>query len=75
MPSQKTSRAPEPGHRVAQVRRRAGLTQPQLAEKVGVSRPTIARIEAGGHAPSVTIALSIARVLGEPVETLFGGER
>ena len=75
MPASKTSRAPERGHRVAQARRRAGLTQPQLAEKVGVSRPTIARIETGGHAPSVTIALSIARELGESVESLFGGGR
>jgi putative transcriptional regulator len=75
MPASKPSRAPERGHRVAQARRRAGLTQPQLAEKVGVSRPTIARIETSGHAPSVTIALAIARELGESVESLFGGER
>ncbi|HTA32989.1 MAG TPA: helix-turn-helix transcriptional regulator [Solirubrobacteraceae bacterium] len=75
MPASKPSRAPERGHRVAVARRRAGLTQPQLAEKVGASRPTIARIETGGHAPSVKIALAIARELGEPVETLFGGER
>jgi putative transcriptional regulator len=75
VPAQKPTRAPERGHRVAQSRRAAGLTQPQLAAKVGVSRPTIARIEAGGHAPSVTVALAIARELGEPVETLFGGER
>ncbi len=75
MPASKPSRAPERGHRVALARKRAGLTQPQLAEKVGVSRPTIARIETGGHAPSVTIALAIARALGEPVETLFGGDR
>ncbi len=75
MPASKTNRAPERGHRVAQARRAAGLTQPQLAEKVGTSRPTIARIEAGGHSPSVQVALAIARELGEPVETLFGGER
>jgi len=75
MPRQKPSRAPERGHRVAQGRRRAGLTQPALAEKVGVSRPTIARIEAGKTSPSVALALAIARELGEPVETLFGGER
>ena len=75
MPASKATRAPERGHRVAQARHRAGLTQPQLAEKVGVSRPTIARIEAGGHSPSVAVALAIARELGEPVEALFGGER
>jgi DNA-binding XRE family transcriptional regulator len=41
---------------------------------VGVGRVSIARIE-GGTPPSVTLALSIAREVGEPVETLFGGER
>lgn len=74
MPRQKATRAPERGHRVAQARRRAGLTQQQLAEKVGVGRVSIARIE-GGTPPSVTLALRIARELGEAVETLFGGER
>jgi len=74
MPRQKPSRAPERGHRVAQARRRAGLTQQQLAESVGAGRVSIARIEAGTP-PSVTLALAIARELGEPVETLFGGER
>ncbi len=75
VPTKKPSRAPERGHRVAQARRRAGLTQPQLAERVGVGRATIARIEAGGTSPSVALALRIAQTLGEPVETLFGGER
>jgi putative transcriptional regulator len=65
----------ESGERVKAARNRANLTQPQLAEKVGVSRPTIARIEAGGYSPSVGLALAIARELGEPVEALFGGER
>lgn len=75
MPATKGSRAPERGNRVAQARKRAKLTQPQLAEKVGVGRATIARIEAGRQSPSVVLALKIARELGEPVETLFGGER
>jgi DNA-binding XRE family transcriptional regulator len=71
MPASKPNRAPERGHRVAQARHRAGLTQPQLAARVGVSRPTIARCE-GGHTPGVTIALAIARELGESAESLFG---
>ena len=75
MPAKKGSRAPERGHRVAQARKRAGLTQPQLAERVGVGRVTIARMEAGTHSPSVTLALAIGRELGEPVEALFGGQR
>jgi putative transcriptional regulator len=75
MPANNPTRAPERGHRVAQARKRAGLTQPELAEKVGVSRPTIARIETSGHAPSVTIALALSRELGESVESLFAGDR
>jgi putative transcriptional regulator len=61
--------------RVATARERAGLSQPALAERVGSSRPTIARIEAGATSPSVDLAIAIARELGEPVEALFGGER
>jgi DNA-binding XRE family transcriptional regulator len=72
MPRQKRSRAPERGHRVAQARKRTGLTQQQLADKVGVGRVSIARIEAGTP-PSVTLALRIANALGETVETLFAG--
>jgi len=73
MSRQKPSRAPERGHKVAQARKRAGLTQPQLAEKVGVGRATIARIEAGGTSPSVALALAISRELGDSVEALFDG--
>lgn len=75
MPARKTSRAPERGQRVAAARKAAGLTQPDLAERVGVGRQSIARIEAGRQTPSVTLALAIAGALGEPVEALFGGER
>jgi DNA-binding XRE family transcriptional regulator len=74
MPATNGSRAPERGHRVAQARKRAGLTQPQLAERVGVGRATIARIEAERQSPSVALALKIAREVGESVETLFGGD-
>jgi putative transcriptional regulator len=75
MPAKKPSRAPERGHRVAQARKRAGLTQKQLAERVGVGRVAIARIEGASTSPSVALALAISRELGEPVETLFGGGR
>jgi len=59
--------------RVAEARGRAGLSQPMLAERVGVGRATIARIEAGSTSPSVAVALAISRELGESVESLFGG--
>jgi putative transcriptional regulator len=75
MPTRKPNRTPERGHQVAIARRRAGLSQPALAEKVSVGRATIARIEAGKTSPSVALALAISRELGEPVEALFGGGR
>jgi putative transcriptional regulator len=60
---------------VAVARERAGLSQPALAARVGASRPTIARIEAGTSTPLVTLALALSRELGESVESLFGRER
>jgi putative transcriptional regulator len=52
-------------------RRAAELTQAELADAVGVTRQTIASIEAGNYAPSVYLALAIARRLGRTVEALF----
>ena len=54
------------------VRRRAQrLTQAELAKAVGVSRQTVIAVERGDYAPSVYLALRIARVLGATVEDLF----
>ncbi len=48
-----------------------GMTQQQLAERVGVTRQTIISIERGRYRPSVELALRLARVFGVPVEELF----
>jgi putative transcriptional regulator len=68
------ARTRERGQRVAEARGKAGLSQEALAERIGVKRLTIIRIEAGTR-PSVDVALAISRELGESVEALFGGER
>lgn len=52
-------------------RHKAGLTQEELAERVGVSRQTIIAIEKGNYAPSVALALKLATVLKTTVNTLF----
>lgn len=52
-------------------RRAAELTQAELANAVGVTRQTIASIEAGNYAPSVYLALALADRLGSTVEALF----
>ncbi len=52
-------------------RQRAGLTQEELAGRVGVRRETIARLEAGLYNPSLKLAIDLSRTLGVPVEELF----
>ena len=48
-----------------------GLTQQDLAERVGVTRQTIVAIERGDYNPSITLALRIAKVFGKPVDEVF----
>ena len=47
------------------------LTQEQLAEKVGVRRETIMRLEAGKYNPSLKLTIDISRVVETPIEELF----
>jgi len=49
----------------------ADLTQEDLARKVGVTRQTILAVEKGNYAPSVLLAIRIAKALGCTVEDLF----
>lgn len=56
---------------VRAARRLAELTQAELAERAGVSRQTIVAVEAGDYAPSVYLALDLARHLDTTVEALF----
>ena len=60
---------------VRAARTAVGLTQAELAERAGVSRQTVVAVEAGDYAPSVYLALSLARHLGSTVEALFDLER
>ena len=72
MPSGTPRGVPIP--RLAQLRMRRALSQAMLAERAGVSRPTIARIEAGDSARFATIH-KLAEALGvEPVD-LINGDR
>ena len=47
------------------------LSQQQLADMVMVSRQTIVSIEGGDYAPSVKLALLLAKKLETTVEELF----
>ena len=52
-------------------RQQRGLTQLELAARVGVSRKTINTVENGVFVPSTTLALKLARALDTSVEQLF----
>ncbi len=56
---------------VQALRTQKGLTQEELAERVGVTRQTIISIEKGNYTPSVLLALKIAAVFKEPLEEVF----
>jgi putative transcriptional regulator len=62
------------GARIRTARKNAGLTQQGLSSAVQVSRQTIIAMETGDYAPSVYLAIRIARVLGASVESLWGDE-
>ncbi|MBL4785627.1 MAG: helix-turn-helix transcriptional regulator [Cohaesibacteraceae bacterium] len=47
------------------------LTQQELADQLGVTRQTIIAIENGRYAPSLALALKIARLMEKPVEEIF----
>ena len=58
-------------NRLHDLRTRKGLTQRELAERVGVSRKTINTVENGVFTPSTTLALKLARILETSVEKIF----
>lgn len=52
-------------------RQLAGLSQDELAARVGVRRETINRLEAARYNPSLKLAVDISRVVHAPLEKLF----
>ena len=59
------------GEKLQKLRRSSGLSQEQLAAKVGVRRETIMRLEKAQYNPSLKLAMDIARVFGKTVEEIF----
>ena len=62
---------PKLGNGLKAARTALGLTQADLAERVGVSRKTVNTVENGVFVPSTVLALRLAKALGESVEALF----
>ena len=58
-------------NRLKERRAELGLTQAELAERVGVTRKTVNTVENGVFIPSTDLALRLARALGTSVESIF----
>ena len=53
------------------LRKKAGLRQEDLAERLGVSRQTIIAIENDKYNPTLELAMKLAKQLGKNVEEIF----
>ena len=57
--------------KIVEFRRKQNITQGELADRVGVRRETIVRLERGQYNPSLKLAYDIANVFGVPIEEVF----
>ncbi len=60
--------------KLKEYRARYDMKQGELAERVGVRRETIIRLEKGLYNPSLKLAMDIANVFHTTVEELFSFE-
>ncbi len=60
--------------RISELRRRAGMTQEALAEKLGVTFQAVSKWERGQSCPDISLLPSIAEIFGVSIDELFGTE-
>ena len=59
------------GNRIREFRTRAGLSQQQLAERVGATRQTINAIELEKYLPTLELAFKLAQAFDATIDTIF----
>ena len=57
--------------KIREYRVKLGISQEELAERVGVRRETIVHLENGRYNPSLRLAMDIAEVFSVTVEEIF----
>lgn len=57
--------------RMHEFRKAMNMQQAELAERVGVRRETIGKLENGRYNPSLKLAMDVAKVFGKKVEDVF----
>lgn len=50
------------------------MTQAELGRRIGLTRQTVAAIEAGKYSPTLEAAFRIAQVFGKPLDEVFQWE-
>ena len=58
-------------NRLEELRKKAGITQEELAERLEVSRQTIGSLECGRYNPSIQLAYKLAKFFHVTIEELF----
>ncbi|MFB8388059.1 helix-turn-helix transcriptional regulator [Microbacterium sp. NPDC055910] len=53
------------------LRERAGMTQAELAGRIGVTRQTLIAIEQGRYSPTLELAFQLSRVFGLGIDDVF----
>ncbi|MCL4514918.1 MAG: helix-turn-helix transcriptional regulator [Firmicutes bacterium] len=56
---------------IRRLREAGGMTQEELARKLGVTRQTINAIENNKYNPTLELAFKLARLFGRPVDEVF----
>ncbi len=62
------------GERIANLRKKAGLTQEELAEKLGISPQAVSKWENDISCPDIMSIPNIAKILGVSTDMLLSGE-
>lgn len=62
-------------NRLKVLRAERDWSRAQLAEHLGVSRQTVNALETGRYDPSLPLAFKIARVFGQPIESIFSDDQ
>lgn len=60
--------------RMKRARKELGLSQEELARKIGVSRQTINMIERGDYNPTLKLCIQLCHALGTTLDALFWEE-
>lgn len=56
---------------IKELRRARGLRQEDMAKLLGVSRQTVVAMENDKYDPTLELAIKVARLFGQPVESIF----